>query len=91
MADAGDLPSLLELLRQEAEDVGRDPAAIELTMYAPKELDEARRLDEMGIRRLVVWPLGYRDDLAGVRDRLVRYRERVMEPLREETRANLRS
>jgi probable F420-dependent oxidoreductase len=88
MADADELPALLEELDRQAEQAGRDAADIELTMYAPRDLTEARRLAEIGVRRLVVWPLGYRDDLAGVRDRLLRYRERVMEPLREETGAN---
>jgi alkanesulfonate monooxygenase SsuD/methylene tetrahydromethanopterin reductase-like flavin-dependent oxidoreductase (luciferase family) len=91
MVEAHELPPLLEQLQQEADQAGRDPAGIELTMYAPKDLDQVRRLAEMGVQRLVVWPLGYRDDLPGVRDRLMRYRERVIEPVREEITANPRS
>jgi probable F420-dependent oxidoreductase len=77
-----ELPQVLDQLGREAESAGRDPKSIEVTMYAPKDLAEARLLAEMGVRRLVVWPLGYHDDLAGIRDRLRRYVERVIEPLR---------
>ena len=81
MAEPHELPGMLEQLRREAEQAGRDPAEIEVTMYAPRDLADALVLAEMGVDRLVVWPLGYRDDLPGVRGRLERYRERVMEPL----------
>jgi probable F420-dependent oxidoreductase len=83
MSEPHNLPPILEQLHREAEEAGRDPASIDVTMYAPKDLAGARRLAEMGVRRLVVWPLGYRNDLGGIKDRLKRYIERVIEPLRQ--------
>ena len=51
------LPKLLEVLSDECGKLGRDPAEIELTtMSGGTDLDEVRRLQDLGVSRLVVGP-----------------------------------
>jgi probable F420-dependent oxidoreductase len=61
-----DLPGLLETMAVAARQVGRDPAAIELTTHAPRDADTAKRLADLGVTRFVVSAAGD-GDLAGVR------------------------
>jgi probable F420-dependent oxidoreductase len=81
VCEPAELPAVLEKFGRAAKDAGRDPSSIEVTVYAPKDLDSTFRLADLGIARLVVWPLGYRDDLDGIRGRLERYIERVVQPV----------
>jgi len=50
---------LLQVMRQAAEDAGRDPAAIELTMGAPTDRAFVESLLELGADRIVVRPAGF--------------------------------
>ena len=50
-------PSLTEkisLLKQQAEDGGRDPASISITMFGARpDLDQIRRMEEAGVNRVI--------------------------------------
>jgi len=60
------LPRLLEVLREECDRLGRDPAEIEITTgTGSPSLDEVRRLEDLGVSRLVVAPPAF--DPEGVR------------------------
>ena len=49
-----ELPALLSLMAAAARDVGRDPAAIELTTNAPRDRETASRLVDLGVSRFVI-------------------------------------
>jgi probable F420-dependent oxidoreductase len=73
----GDLPVLLDEMRKAADEAGRDPDAIEVTWGGTdvgrggqEAVDEAGRLAELGVSRLVIPPPSY--DPAGVADGLAR-------------------
>jgi probable F420-dependent oxidoreductase len=62
----GELPELLDVMRQAAEEAGRDPDAIEVTAGGAGVLaggqaavDEVGRLAELGVSRVAVPPLTY--------------------------------
>jgi probable F420-dependent oxidoreductase len=50
---------LLELMRQSAEDAGRDPASIEITLGARPEPGFVEALAELGVDRIVLPPHGF--------------------------------
>jgi hypothetical protein len=57
------LPQLFEVIRRECEEVGRDPAEIELTASAAAtDLDTIRRYQDIGVSRLVISPPGFDPD-----------------------------
>lgn len=57
---AGDLPGLFEALRDECRKIGRSPDEIELTTGgALRSLDDVKRLEDLGVSRIVVAPPGF--------------------------------
>jgi len=57
------LPPLLEAMRHECAEVGRDPAEIEITTGAESlDLDNIRRHQDLGVSRLVLPPPGFDSD-----------------------------
>jgi probable F420-dependent oxidoreductase len=50
---------LLEVMRHTAEDAGRDPAAIELTLGAPPDPAFVEQLMPLGVDRIVLPPMGF--------------------------------
>jgi len=79
--DHSDLPRLLELLRRSADEAGRDPASIEVTVTGASTLGsegvaEVERLAELGVDRIVIPPLTF--DPAGLDEALGAYADRVI-------------
>jgi probable F420-dependent oxidoreductase len=67
------LRELLDAMSSECARVGRDPAKIEVSTAAPQslDLDAIRRLEDLGVSRLVIGPPGFtRDALRAGLDRL---------------------
>lgn len=86
MPGKGDLPTMVGQLRTAAEEAGRDPDAIEITWSGATVLgagdgaaDEAARLADLGVDRLVLPPLAY--DPAAIGDALGRFGESVISQL----------
>ena len=50
-----DLMRLIALMREEAESVGRDPSAIEITTQGPIDADRMARMDALGVARYVIY------------------------------------
>lgn len=50
----GDLPTLYGALREECDRIGRDPAEIELTAPGAPDLDALRRLEDLGVSRVIM-------------------------------------
>jgi len=46
-------------LEAECARIGRDPAEIEITTGSPLDLDQIRRLEDMGVRRITIPPPGF--------------------------------
>jgi probable F420-dependent oxidoreductase len=77
----GDLPRLLQVMRESAEAAGRDPELIEVTAtgegtFGPDPVAEVERLAALGVHRLAIPPLAF--DADGIGDALARYGERVI-------------
>lgn len=74
------LPDLLAAMRDECQKIGRDPAEIEITTgTGPIDVDVVRRLEDMGVSRLVMGPPAF--DPEGVRDGLARFADEVISKL----------
>ncbi len=59
----GDLNRLFEIVREECEKIGRDPAEVELTTGGPvRSLDDVKRFEDMGVSRLILPPPGFDPD-----------------------------
>ncbi len=71
-----ELPALLEVMRKEAAEHGRDGDAIEVTAGASFDLDEIRRLGDLGVSRLMIPPLAFDPD--GLRAALDRFQNDVI-------------
>ena len=69
---ASELVDLLEVMREAAAGAGRDPRTIEITVAAPRDPDDARRFEDLGVSRFL---LSVKPD--GVAEAIGRYRERV--------------
>lgn len=81
----GELPELLAVMRQAAEEAGRDPSTIEVTasdprVFGPEALDAIAELEELGVSRVMVPPLAF--DAAGLPDALEGFADRVIRPSR---------
>ena len=50
-----DLVRLIALMREEAESVGRDPSAIEITTQGPIDADLMARMEALGVARYVIY------------------------------------
>jgi probable F420-dependent oxidoreductase len=74
------LASLFEIVRASAAEAGRDPDDIELTAGGAYDLDAAKRLEDLGVHRLVAPALGL--DLETLKGSLGSFSQSVMEPLR---------
>lgn len=60
---AGDLPALFESLRDECEKIGRNADEIELTTGGfLRSLDDVKKLEDLGVSRIVVAPPGFDPD-----------------------------
>jgi probable F420-dependent oxidoreductase len=78
---ADHLPALLEVMRAAADQAGRDPDAIEVTLtdpalLGPDPLGEVERMAKLGVDRLVVVPPAY--DAATMCDSLYQFGEQVI-------------
>jgi probable F420-dependent oxidoreductase len=51
-----ELAAVLARMRRQAEEAGRDPAAIEVTAGGTMKLDVARRYEDLGVSRLLISP-----------------------------------
>jgi probable F420-dependent oxidoreductase len=76
-----DLRELFTIMRQSAEDAGRDPDAIELTAggaaaFAPDPVEALGELAEMGVTRVAIPPLTYNP--TKLADRLAEFGENVI-------------
>lgn len=82
--DNDQLRELFTIVRQSAEDAGRDPDAIELTTggaaaFAPDPVEALGELAEMGVTRVAIPPLSF--DPAEVGDKLAEFGENVIAPV----------
>ena len=74
-----ELPALLEVMRKAAADAGRDADAIEVTAGASFDIEEIKKLADLGVSRLVLPPLGW--DVDGLRAALERFQNDVIAKL----------
>jgi alkanesulfonate monooxygenase SsuD/methylene tetrahydromethanopterin reductase-like flavin-dependent oxidoreductase (luciferase family) len=75
------LRSLLDVMRNAAEEAGRDPGAIELTTGSRgRDADSVLRLAELGVDRVVIPPPAF--EPAGLREGLERFAGEVMSKVR---------
>jgi probable F420-dependent oxidoreductase len=77
----GELPHLLQVMRQAAEEAGRDPEQIEVSATGEgtlgrNGLEEVERMAALGVHRLIIPPLAFHPD--GIADALAGYGERVI-------------
>ncbi|MCI3948231.1 MAG: putative F420-dependent oxidoreductase, Rv2161c family [Acidimicrobiales bacterium] len=75
-ADLDELASALRVMRQAAEEAGRDPDAIEVTTGGPLDADGIKRLADLGVHRVTIPPLAF--DVEGLRGGLGSFAEDVM-------------
>jgi probable F420-dependent oxidoreductase len=75
---AEQLVELLEIMGGAARAAGRDPAGIEVMTHGPRDLDEAKRLVDLGVSRLLV-SARPGDGPDEVRQMLDRYHERILQ------------
>lgn len=71
-----ELPGLLEVMRKEAADHGRDGDKIDVTAGASFDLDEIRKLGDIGVSRLMIPPLAFDPD--GLRQALDRFQNDII-------------
>ena len=71
-----ELAALLEVMRKAAADAGRDPDAIEVTSGGPTDPDSIKRLEDLGVHRMVVGPPAF--DAAGVRAGFAKFGDEVI-------------
>jgi probable F420-dependent oxidoreductase len=74
-----ELSHLVNVLREAADEAGRDASAIELTTGMPKSVDQLGPLVELGFTRFIVPPPAY--DEAGIRSGFARLAEDVISKL----------
>jgi probable F420-dependent oxidoreductase len=74
--DTEHLAHILGVMRRAAEEVGRDPDAIEVTTGGPLDVDGIRRLRDLGVHRLTIPPPAF--DEEGLRSGLSAFAEDVM-------------
>jgi probable F420-dependent oxidoreductase len=78
--DPDDLAGLLELMRKEAAASGRDADSVEVMTHGPADVDQARRLVDLGVGRFLI-SARPDDGVEGVRRLIGRYQERVLAQL----------
>ncbi|HVF75826.1 MAG TPA: LLM class F420-dependent oxidoreductase [Acidimicrobiales bacterium] len=76
--DPEKVPGLIKVMRAAAEEAGRDPDAIEITtsMAGSTDIDAIRRLEDLGVSRIVVPPLGF--DVETLRTQVARFADEVI-------------
>jgi probable F420-dependent oxidoreductase len=70
------LSELLDVMRREAKEAGRDPDAIEVTTGAAPDVDGLKRLADLGVSRVIIGPPAF--DAEGIRTQLGRYGDDVI-------------
>ena len=71
------LPDLLAALRDECARIGRDPEEVEIsTMMMGRDLDAVRRMQDLGVARLVMGPPAFDD--AGLDRALGEFADRIL-------------
>lgn len=70
------LARLLASMRTAAEEAGRDADAIEVTAGGALDVDGVKRLEDLGVHRVVIPPMAY--DVEGIRRQLGTFAEDVM-------------
>jgi len=79
-SESDKLVALLAVMREECAKLDRDPATIEVTVgRRPPDLDEVRRLADLGVSRLTFMPPAFDPD--GLRKSLAEFGERVIAKL----------
>jgi len=61
-ARSDDLAGLLDVMRKECAEIGRDPGEVEITAGSLPTLDEARRLQDLGVSRFIAPLPGFDKD-----------------------------
>jgi probable F420-dependent oxidoreductase len=79
----GDYPQLLSVVRAAAEEAGRDPDAIEITLgaedlFGPDAMDGVKRLEDLGAHRVTVPSLSFAFSGEPLADSLKRYGDEVI-------------
>ncbi|MEY2399127.1 MAG: hypothetical protein QOJ00_2301 [Actinomycetota bacterium] len=74
-----ELPGLLEVMHKSAAEAGRDGDKIEVTAGASFDVEENKRLADMGVSRLMIPPLAF--DVDGLRAGLERFQNDVIAKL----------
>jgi probable F420-dependent oxidoreductase len=74
-----ELPALLEVMKKAAADSGRDGDGIEVTAGAVFDIDGIKKLEDLGVSRLVLPPLAF--DVDGFRTALDRFQNDVFSKL----------
>jgi len=75
-----ELAGLLEVMGNEAAASGRDAGAIEVMTHGPRDVEQARRLVDLGVQRFLI-SARPDDGVEGVRQLVGRYQERVLAQL----------
>jgi alkanesulfonate monooxygenase SsuD/methylene tetrahydromethanopterin reductase-like flavin-dependent oxidoreductase (luciferase family) len=71
------LPALLDALRDECREIGRDPSEIEITTHSGHlDPDHLRRYRDLGVARLLIAPPAF--DAEGIRRGLEEFAERAI-------------
>lgn len=74
-----ELPSLLDVMKKSAAEAGRDGDKIEVTAGASFDIEEIKKLADMGVSRLMIPPLAF--DPEGLRTALDRFQNDVISKL----------
>lgn len=78
--DPDELAGLLEVMRKEAAASGRDAGTIQVMTHGPTDVEQARRLVDLGVGRFLI-SARPDDGVEGVRQLIGRYQERVLAQL----------
>jgi probable F420-dependent oxidoreductase len=71
-----ELVSLIDEMRKAAVDAGRDPDAIEITGGSGLDLDSVKRVEDLGVSRMIIPPLAF--DLENLRTNLSKFADNVI-------------
>jgi probable F420-dependent oxidoreductase len=71
-----ELVTLIDEMRKAAVDAGRDPDAIEITGGSGLDLDSVKRVEDLGVSRMIIPPLAF--DLENLRTNLGKFAENVI-------------
>lgn len=74
--EPGELAKLLDIMRTTAQDCGRDPDAIDITVGGGFTIDQAKSLAELGVHRALIAPMAF--DADGIKRQLTTFSEEVI-------------